>query len=57
MKKFSSATAWVIVFILVILAALLLLRTDNNSVSITFNDFQKDWLNNDIKSFLPIFRK
>ncbi|HBC97910.1 MAG TPA: cell division protein FtsH [Clostridium sp.] len=51
MKKFSSATAWVIVFILVILAALLLLRTDNNSVSITFNDFQKDWLNNDIKSF------
>ncbi|MEY8001881.1 ATP-dependent zinc metalloprotease FtsH [Clostridium sp. Mt-5] len=51
MKKFSSATAWVIVFILVILAALLLVRTNDNSVSISFNDFQKDWLSNNIKSF------
>ncbi|MHC6181417.1 ATP-dependent zinc metalloprotease FtsH [Clostridium sp. JNZ X4-2] len=51
MKKFSSATAWVIVFILVILAALLLVRTNDNAVSISFNDFQKDWLSNNIKSF------
>ncbi|MCI1944584.1 ATP-dependent zinc metalloprotease FtsH [Clostridium luticellarii] len=51
MKKFSSATAWVIVFILVILAALLLVRTNDTSVSISFNDFQKYWLNNNVKSF------
>ncbi|MFL0195155.1 ATP-dependent zinc metalloprotease FtsH [Clostridium sp. WILCCON 0269] len=51
MKKFSSATAWVIVFILVILAALWLVRTNENSTAISFNDFQKYWLSNDIKSF------
>jgi cell division protease FtsH len=50
-KKFSSATAWVIVFILVILAALMLVRTNDNPTTITFNEFQKDWLDSNIKSF------
>ena len=51
MKKFSSATAWVIVFILVILSALWLVRTNENSTAISFSDFQKYWLRNDIKIF------
>lgn len=51
MKKFSSATAWAVVFILVIVAALLLVRTNESSTSISFNDFQKYWLSNDVKSF------
>lgn len=51
MKKFSSATAWVIVFVLVILAALMLVRTNESSSAISFNQFQKYWLDNNIKSF------
>ena len=51
MKKFSSATAWVIVFVLVILAALMLVRTNENSTAINFNDFQKNWLENKVDSF------
>lgn len=51
MKKFSSATAWVVIFVFVILAALLLVRTNQSSAAISFNDFQKYWLNNNIQSF------
>jgi cell division protease FtsH len=51
MKKFSSATAWVIVFVLVILAALMLARTNESSTTINFNEFQKYWIDNNIKSF------
>ena len=51
MKKFSSATAWVIVFVLVILAALMLVRTNEGATAINFNDFQKYWLENKVTSF------
>ncbi|OFI06562.1 ATP-dependent zinc metalloprotease FtsH [Clostridium acetireducens DSM 10703] len=51
MKKASSATAWVIVFVLVIFAALMLVRTNDNATSINFNDFQRYWINNEIKDF------
>ncbi|MCT8977479.1 ATP-dependent zinc metalloprotease FtsH [Clostridium sp. CX1] len=51
MKKFSSATAWVIVFVFVILAAMMLVRTNEGSTAISFNEFQKYWLDNNIKSF------
>lgn len=50
-KKFSSATAWVIVFIMVIFAALFLARTNESATAINFNQFQKYWINNEIKSF------
>ncbi|WP_097028552.1 ATP-dependent zinc metalloprotease FtsH [Clostridium peptidivorans] len=50
-KKFSSATAWVIVFIMVIFAALFLARTNESATTINFNQFQKHWINNEIKSF------
>ena len=51
MKKISSTTAWVIVFVMVIIAALLLVRTNQTSTIINFDQFQKDWTNNTIKSF------
>ncbi|MBP2034136.1 cell division protease FtsH [Clostridium algifaecis] len=51
MKKISSATAWVVIFVFVILAALLLVRTNQSSTSISFNEFQKYWLNNNVNSF------
>lgn len=51
MKKFSSATAWVIVFVLVILAALMLVRTNEGATAINFNEFQKNWLDNKVMSF------
>ncbi|KAJ52748.1 cell division protease FtsH [Clostridium tetanomorphum] len=50
-KKFSSATAWVIIFIMVIFSALFLARTNENATTINFNQFQKYWVSNEIKSF------
>ncbi|AVP56077.1 ATP-dependent zinc metalloprotease FtsH [Clostridium tetani] len=50
-KKFSSATAWVIIFVFVIFASLYLARNNETATTITFNKFQKHWINNEIKSF------
>ncbi|SQB57386.1 ATP-dependent zinc metalloprotease FtsH [Clostridium sporogenes] len=51
MKKFSSATAWIVVLILVIFSSLMLVRTGTNSTAINFSEFQKNWIQNEIKSF------
>ena len=51
MKKITSITAWIAVFIFVLLAALMLTRTTETVTTINFNDFQKDWINKDITSF------
>ncbi|MBU5592089.1 ATP-dependent zinc metalloprotease FtsH [Clostridium sp. MSJ-4] len=50
MKKFSSATAWIIVFIFVILAALAWSETGKGGNTIAFNEFQKEWKSNNIQS-------
>lgn len=50
MKKFSSATVWVIVSIMVILAAMALLETGKNANMMAFSDFQTHWIANDISS-------
>ncbi|WP_034869229.1 ATP-dependent zinc metalloprotease FtsH [Clostridium lundense] len=50
-KKFSSATAWVIIFVFVIFSALFLARTNESATTINFNQFQKYWIGNEIKSF------
>ena len=50
MKKFSSATAWIIVLIFVILAALALVESTKTSDIIPFSDFQKSWIADNIKS-------
>jgi len=51
MKKVSSATAWVAVFIFVLLAALMLNRTTETLTALNFNDFQKNWIEKNITSF------
>jgi cell division protease FtsH len=51
MKKFSSATAWIIVLITVIIAAVALVGTGKTSNNIDFNRFQQYWLADNIKSF------
>ncbi|MHC1719458.1 MAG: ATP-dependent zinc metalloprotease FtsH [Clostridiaceae bacterium] len=51
MKKISSATAWVAVFIFVLLAASMLTRTNETMTIMNFNDFQNNWMNNNVKSF------
>ena len=51
MKKVSSATAWVAVFIFVLLAALMLNRPTETVTTLNFNDFQKNWMEKNITSF------
>ncbi len=50
MKKFSSATAWIIVLIMVILAALAWVETGKSGNTIAFNEFQKHWIDKDVKT-------
>lgn len=50
MKKFSSVTAWIVVLVMVVLAAFALVESGRGSNSIPFNEFQQKWLNNEIKS-------
>lgn len=51
MKKYSGITAWIIILIAVIFASLFLVETGRNVNNITFNEFQKQWINNNIESF------
>jgi cell division protease FtsH len=51
MKKFSSITAWIVVLIIVIFAALALVETGKNVSTINFNEFQKQWVSKNISSF------
>lgn len=49
MKRVSSAAAWVIIFVLVIFAALLLTKGTDTTKTIPFSEFENYWVNNDIK--------
>lgn len=48
MKKVSSATAWIIVLIVVVLAALALVETNKNVTTISYDQFKKYWVENSI---------
>ncbi|HEY5589015.1 MAG TPA: ATP-dependent metallopeptidase FtsH/Yme1/Tma family protein, partial [Candidatus Paceibacterota bacterium] len=50
MKKRSSITTWIIIFI--IIAVFMIPKTNQTSTIINFNQFQNDWTNNTIKSFV-----
>ena len=50
MKKRSSIAAWTIIFI--IFAVFMFSKTNQTSTIINFNQFQNDWTNNTIKSFV-----
>lgn len=49
MKKISSAAAWVIIFVLVIFAALLLTKGSDTTKTISFSEFKNYWVSDDIK--------
>ncbi|WP_026882151.1 ATP-dependent zinc metalloprotease FtsH [Clostridium akagii] len=51
MKKKSSVVGSTIIFIIVVIAALSLFKTNQTSKTINFNEFQNDWTNKTIKSF------
>ncbi|WP_234117037.1 ATP-dependent zinc metalloprotease FtsH [Clostridium hydrogenum] len=51
MKKLSSATVWIVVTIVVILTVLTLSQSNKTSNTISFNEFQKQYTQNNIKSF------
>ena len=50
MKKISSASIWLVVFVLVILAALALLETNKDNKPISVNQFQEYWDKKEVKS-------
>jgi len=50
MKKRSGIAAWVVIFVVV--AVVMFPKTDKASTVIDFNQFQSDWTNNNIKSFV-----
>jgi cell division protease FtsH len=50
MKKFSSATAWIIVLIFVIIVAMVISGDRQQANNINFNEFQTKWVEGDIKS-------
>ena len=50
MKKYSSATVWIIAIFLLILTATFFLNGANVSDKIVFSDFQQKWINDEIES-------
>jgi cell division protease FtsH len=50
MKKISSASIWLIVFVLVIFASLALLETNKNVSTISVDKFEQHWIKKEIKS-------
>ena len=50
MKKKSNIAVWVIIF--VIFAVFMFPKTDKTSTIISFDQFQTNWTNNTIKSFV-----
>jgi len=50
MKKISSASIWLVVFVLVIFASLALLETNKKDSTISVDKFQQYWVKKEIKS-------
>ena len=50
MKKYSSATVWIIAIILLFFAASFLLNGESSSDRIVFSEFQQKWINDEIES-------
>ncbi|NEZ48001.1 ATP-dependent metallopeptidase FtsH/Yme1/Tma family protein [Clostridium niameyense] len=51
MKKMSSTAAWIVVLLLVIFSALMLAKNSDTSRVVNFSEFQKYWVENNVKSF------
>ncbi|PJI08797.1 MULTISPECIES: ATP-dependent zinc metalloprotease FtsH [Clostridium] len=51
MKKFSSATVWIVVFVVVVFTILMLVQGGKATNTIGFDQFQKQYIENNVKSF------
>ncbi|KHD35267.1 cell division protein FtsH [Clostridium acetobutylicum] len=51
MKKISSATVWIVVFLVVIFTILMLVQGGKATNTVSFDQFQKQYMGNNIKSF------
>jgi len=51
MKKISSSMAWIIILVMVVIIAFMLGQGGKSGKAITFNEFQKEWTADNIKSF------
>lgn len=52
MKKYSSATMWILAIMLMFLAATFLLDSGNSSSKLKYSDFQQKWINGEIDSIV-----
>jgi cell division protease FtsH len=52
MKKYSSATVWIFVILMLFLSATMLWNSGNASNQIVYSDFQQKWKNNQIESIV-----
>ena len=50
MKKYSSATVWIIAIVLLFLTATYMADGNNGASEIVFSDFQQKWINDEIES-------
>lgn len=52
MKKYSSATVWIFVIVILFLSATFLWNTGKMADEISYSDFQQKWINNEIESIV-----
>ena len=50
MKKYSSATTWIVAMFLIFLAATFLINTGNINENMSFSEFQQKWISDEIES-------
>ena len=52
MKKYSSATVWIFVIVILFLSATFLWNTGKMADEISYSDFQQKWINNEVESIV-----
>ena len=52
MKKYSSATVWIFVILILFLSATFLWNSSKMADEISYSDFQQKWVNNEIESIM-----
>ncbi|MDZ7543560.1 cell division protein FtsH, partial [Clostridium perfringens] len=52
MKKYSSATVWIFVILILFLSATFLWNSGKMADEISYSDFQQKWVNDEIESVM-----
>ncbi|QAA30746.1 ATP-dependent zinc metalloprotease FtsH [Clostridium manihotivorum] len=50
MKKFSSLTAWILIMVMVVVAAVFLAKSEEAGSTIPYSEFQQKWISDQVKS-------